>query len=328
MNDPCNPVFRIREIPIFGDLILSPMDGYSDMPFRSVARQLGSALSYTEFINAGDVIHGRRPHWKDRLSYQENERPVVFQIFDNDADRLLNAALKLQQYQPDIIDINMGCSDHSVSSRGAGAGLLRTPLKIAEIFKKLSQSLTIPVTGKIRLGWDDRTRNYLLVSRIIEENGGQLIAVHARTREQGFQGQADWDAIAEIKQNVSIPVIGNGDVRTVADIERLKNHTLCDGVMIGRAAIQNPWIFNRLDRSEVPKDQVFATMRLHLELNLEFYGSDRGLVLFRKYAKKYLSLYSIDHDQMLQFMTITDPIQFNELLDRLVLSLDSSSSLP
>ena len=304
------------------------MDGYSDMPFRSVARQLGSALSYTEFINAGDVIHGRRPHWKDRLSYQENERPVVFQIFDNDADRLLNAALKLQQYQPDIIDINMGCSDHSVSSRGAGAGLLRTPLKIAEIFKKLSQSLTIPVTGKIRLGWDDRTRNYLLVSRIIEENGGQLIAVHARTREQGFQGQADWDAIAEIKQNVSIPVIGNGDVRTVADIERLKNHTLCDGVMIGRAAIQNPWIFNRLDRSEVPKAQVFATMRLHLELNLEFYGSDRGLVLFRKYAKKYLSIYSINHDQMLQFMTITDPIQFNELLDRLVLSLDSSSSLP
>ena len=192
------------------------------MPFRSVARQLGSAMSYTEFINAGDVIHGKRPHWKDRLAYKENERPVVFQIFDNDADRLLNAALKLQEYQPDIIDINMGCSDHSVSSRGAGAGFLRTPLKIAEIFKKLSHSLTIPVTGKIRLGWDDYTRNYLLVSRIIEENGGQLIAVHARTRMQGYQGQADWDAIAEVKQSVSIPVIGNGDVRTVADIDRLK----------------------------------------------------------------------------------------------------------
>lgn len=303
------------------------MDGYSDMPFRSVARQLGSAMSYTEFINAGDVIHGRRPHWEDRLFYKESERPIVFQIFDNDPDRLLNAALRLQHYHPDIIDINMGCSDHSVSSRGAGAGLLRTPIKIAEIFQKLSHALTIPVTGKIRLGWDDCTRNYLLVSRIIEENGGQLIAVHARTREQGYQGQADWDAIAEVKQNISIPVIGNGDVRTVADIERLKNHTRCDGVMIGRAAIQNPWIFSRLDRSQVPIDQVFSTMRLHLKLNLEFYGPERGLVLFRKYAKKFLSIYPLSHEQMLQFMTVTDPKQFLDLLDQLVISIDTSSSL-
>lgn len=327
MNDSGNPVFRIREIPIFGDLILSPMDGYSDMPFRSVARRLGSAMSYTEFINAGDVIHGRRPHWEDRLFYKENERPIVFQIFDNDADRLLNAALRLQNYQPDIIDINMGCSAGSVSNRGAGAGLLRTPLKIAEIFKKLTHSLSIPVTGKIRLGWDDCTLNYLLVSRIIEENGGQLIAVHARSREQGYQGQADWDAIAEVKQTVSIPVIGNGDVRTVADIERLKNHTHCDGVMIGRAAIQNPWIFSRLDRSQVSIAQVISTMRLHLKLNLEFYGPERGLVLFRKYAKKYLSIYPISHDRMLQFMTLTDPVQFDALLEQMILSLDSSSSL-
>jgi tRNA-dihydrouridine synthase B len=230
-------------------------------------------------------------------------------------------------YQPDIIDINMGCSDYSVSSRGAGAGLLRTPLKIAEIFNKLSHSLTIPVTGKIRLGWDDCTRNYILVSRIIEENGGQLIAVHARTRVQGYQGQADWDAIAEVKQNVSIPVIGNGDVRTVADIERLKNHTHCDGVMIGRGAIQNPWIFSRIDRSQVPINQVVSTMHLHLQLNLEFYGPDRGLVLFRKYAKKYLSTYPISHEQMDQFMTESDPTQFVGLLDRLVLSIDTSSSL-
>jgi tRNA-dihydrouridine synthase B len=327
VDNPGIPNFRIREIPINGDLILSPMDGYSDMPFRYLCRQLGSAMSYTEFINAGDVIHGKRPHWQDRLAYNENERPVVFQIFDSDPDRLLNAALKLQDYHPDIIDINMGCSDHSVSNRGAGAGLLRTPSKIAEIFSKLSLSLSIPVTGKIRLGWDDCTRNFLLVSRIIEENGGQLIAVHARTRQQGYQGQADWDAIAEVKQHVSIPVIGNGDVRTIADIERIKNHTHCDGVMVGRAAIQNPWIFSKFDRKQVALDKVRSTMRLHLKLNLDFYGPERGLILFRKYAKKYLSIYPIPHEQMLLFMTATEADQFLHLLDQLVISIDTSSSL-
>src|SRR5512133_2104183 len=146
MTEGRTPTFMVRNIPIYGDTILSPMDGYSDMPFRSLARRLGSAMSYTEFINAIEVVYGH-PHLEQKLSYLESERPVVYQIFDDDPDRLVKAALKLRRRNPDIIDVNMGCSARTVSARGAGAGLLRTPEKIAEIFSRLTKELDIPVTG-------------------------------------------------------------------------------------------------------------------------------------------------------------------------------------
>jgi tRNA-dihydrouridine synthase B len=297
-----------------GDLILAPMDGFSDLPFRSICRELGSAMSYTGFINTLDILHGH-PYVAQKLAFLPEERPVVFQIFDNDPDRLLEVAVRLQELGPDRIDVNMGCSVNCVSGRGAGAGLLRTPLKIARIFRRLSRALAVPVSGKIRLGWDDDHRNYLLVARIIEENGGALLAVHARTRVQGYGGQADWDAIAQIKQAVSIPVIGNGDVRTVADIERLQTHTGCDAVMIGRAAIGNPWIFSRLDRRQVPPEQVKATMLKHLERMCSFYGSEPGLVLFRKHASRYLSQIPLTKEQRQKLLTAESQVEFLELLD-------------
>ena len=311
--------FYISDVPVHGDLILSPMDGFSDMPFRSLCRELGSALSYTEFVNAINVLQpgGYHPNIERKLTYQGAERPVVYQLFDNDPDRLLEAALRLQERGPDIIDINMGCSARTVSGRGAGAGLMRTPLKIARIFRKLSRALEVPVTGKIRLGWDAAARNYLLVSRIIEESGGSLVAVHARTREQGYDGEADWQAIAEVKQAVSIPVIGNGDVRTVVDIERLKTYTRCDGVMIGRAAIGNPWIFSRLDRGQVSKEQVHTTMLTHLQLMLDFYEGDHGLVLFRKHASRYLSDRHLTPELRLQLLTAEKEEEFLTLLQAL-----------
>jgi nifR3 family TIM-barrel protein len=264
------------------------MDGYSDLPFRALCRELGSALSYTEFINALEILNGH-PYVHRRYQFLPSERPIVFQIFDNDPDRLVRTAQILRQYEPDIIDINMGCSARGVAARGAGAGLLRTPLKIARTFHRLTRLLDIPVTGKIRLGWDDATRNYCLVARIIEEEGGAMVAVHGRTKVQAYSGNADWDAIAEVRQAVSIPVVANGDVRTAADIERLKNHTGCSAVMIGRAAISNPWIFSHRDRQEISSDEVRAAVQQHLQLNLEFYGARRGIVLFRKYAARYLN---------------------------------------
>lgn len=297
-----------------GDVILAPMDGFSDLPFRSICRELGSAMSYTGFINTFDILQ-KHPHVAQKLAFLPQERPVVFQIFDSDLDRLLEVALRLQELGPDRIDINMGCSVNCVSERGAGAGLLRTPLKIARIFRTLSRALAVPVSGKIRLGWDDDNRNYLLVARIIEENGGMLVAVHARTRAQGYGGLADWDAIAEIKQAVSIPVIGNGDVRTVGDIERLRDYTGCDAVMIGRAAIGNPWIFSRLDRQEVPPEQVRAVMLEHLERMRSFYGEEPGLVLFRKHASRYLSPLPLTKEQRQRLLTAGSSLEFLELLD-------------
>jgi tRNA-dihydrouridine synthase B len=314
---PLSPTFFVGNIPIFGDLILSPMDGYSDLPFRALARKLGSAMSYTEFINSIDVLY-THPHLQERLSFLEDERPVVFQIFDDEPDRLVKAALKLRRQNPDIIDINMGCSAKCVSNRGAGAGLLRTPEKIAYIFHRLSTELDIPITGKIRLGWDASTRNYLEIARIIEDNGGKLIAVHGRTKDQAYSGQADWDAIAEVKQHVSIPVIANGDVKTVADIERIKAITGCDGVMIARAAIGNPWIFSRLDRGNVSLDLLKSTMVQHLESMLDFYGPDRGQVLFRKYAARYLVPYQLSGDLRQSIMTSERKADFLSLLDQVI----------
>jgi len=293
------------------------MDGFSDLPFRSLCRSLGSAMSYTEFINALDILQGH-PRIHRKFAFLPSERPVVFQIFDDDPERLLEVALRLQEYGPDIIDVNMGCSERSVSGRGAGAGLLRTPLKVARIFQELSSALEVPVTAKIRLGWDDQSRNYLLISRIIEENGGALVAVHGRTKAQGYSGRADWAAIAEIKQSVSIPVIGNGDVSTVAGIRDLKSYTGCDGVMIGRGAVGNPWIFSRMDRLQVTPEQVRQMMLQHLDLMLSFYEDDYGLVLFRKHASRYLSPFRLSREARQRLFTAQHPEEFVELLEELV----------
>ncbi|RME50207.1 MAG: tRNA dihydrouridine synthase DusB [Caldilineae bacterium] len=280
------PTFFIRDIPIYGDKILSPMSNYSDMPFRAICRQFGSAMSYTEFVAVESILHGNPDAFR-RLRYDPAERPVVFQIFGADVDLILRAAQQIEALQPDIIDINMGCSAKKVASRGAGAGLLKTPRKIARIFRTLTRALSVPVTGKIRLGWDENSLNYLEVAKILEDNGAAAIAVHGRTKTQAYRGKANWDAIAEIRQSVRIPVIGNGDVQTVEDVARMKAHTGCEAVMIGRAAIGNPWIFAGKNPQDVTLTDRIALIRRHLRAMVDFYGEERGLVLFRKHVVKY-----------------------------------------
>lgn len=316
MTNP--PDFYVGKIPIYGRTILSPMDGFSDLPFRALARRLGSAMSYTEFVNAIDVLAGHA-YLDYRLAFTKEERPITFQIFDDEPERLLQAALKLRERNPDIIDINMGCSAKCVAGRGAGAGLLRDPDKIAAIFSTLSKALDIPVTGKIRLGWDQENLNYLDVAKIIQDNGGQLLAVHGRTKQQSYRGEANWKAIAEIKAALSIPVIGNGDVRTVADIARIREFTGCDAVMIARGAIGNPWIFAGLDREEVSDELVRETMLAHLQAMLNFYGPERGLVQFRKHASKYMSPYGLTKEQRERLLTSESPEDFIGLLDVIML---------
>ncbi|MCS6993008.1 MAG: tRNA-dihydrouridine synthase family protein [Anaerolineales bacterium] len=288
------PVFFVRDIPVYGEAILAPMDGYSDWPFRSICRALGSAMSYTEFVKAEDIVRNFR-RVRAKLTYEEAERPVVFQIYGDEPSVLLEAALIAQDLGPDIIDINMGCPAKSIAHRGCGVGLMRTPQKVGQIFATLSARLRVPVTGKMRLGWED-CLNYKEVARIAEENGAALIAVHGRTKQQGYAGQADWNAIAEVKALLKIPVVGNGDVRRVEDIARMKQMTGCDAVMIGRGAIANPWIFARLDREQVPPEQVRETMQRHLERNIAFYGREDGERLFRKHAMQYLGLHRFDRE--------------------------------
>ena len=316
--DSETPLYWIGSVPVFGDLILSPMEGYSDLPYRSLCREMGSALSYTEFINAMDVVN-KSPHLRLKCAYLPEERPIVFQIFDNEPNRILEAALRLQEQEPNVIDINMGCSVRRVSGRGAGAGLLLSPQKIERIFKLLTHALNVPVTAKIRLGWDEENQNYLQVAKIIEENGGAMIAVHGRTREQNYGGKANWDAIAEVKQAVHIPVVGNGDVKTPADIERMKQHTQCDGVMIGRGAIGNPWIFRKASFQEVTNGEIMAVMLKHFDRHLAFYGEENGIRTFRKHAKAYLRRFNLTKKQRKVLFNAETKAEFMDVLKELAL---------
>lgn len=324
-----HPSFFVREIPIHGDAILAPMDGFSDLPFRLICRELGSAMSYTEFTNADGILQKKLPESvAQRLQFDPSETPMTFQIYHQDPDRLVDAAKRVTELGPDIVDLNMGCYVKDISERGAGSGMLRYPERIAHYFARASKELPIPVTGKIRLGWDDQSRNYLTIAKLLEDNGASLIAVHGRTKAQAYHGNADWDAIAEIKQAVKIPVLGNGDVKTVADIARLKHHTGCDGVMIGRGAIGNPWIFSGRDRDDVSLGERIVLLRRHLTLNLDFYGQRGGLILFRKHAVKYINgLYGAAHLRV-PLLTAESVAEFDDLLGQYQIQLDRMEGTP
>jgi tRNA-dihydrouridine synthase B len=301
-----NPVFNIGNLPIYGDLILAPMDGITDQPFRGLCRKLGSAISVTEFINALDVLT-EHPRYHHRLAFKPFHRPLSLQLLGDQPEQILEAALRLvPDVKPDIIDINLGCQSKNVTARGAGAALMKSPETIGAIFDLMSDQFNIPITGKIRLGWDHDHLNYLEVAQVIQDHGGSMVAVHGRTRKQAYRGQARWEPIREIKSALQIPVIGNGDVQTVADIDRIKQITGCDGVMIGRAAVGNPWIFSHMDREEVPLIRVQETILKHFEDMLDFYG-ERGVITYRKYLKAYLKPYALPRQTLLPLLKSKDP---------------------
>jgi tRNA-dihydrouridine synthase B len=310
------PNFFIGSIPIYGDLILAPMRGFSDLPYRSICRTMGSAMSYTSFVGAHDLLNGDQNSWRS-LEYLPQERPVAFQIYDHDSKRLLRAAQQIQRFGPDIIDINMGCSIRGISGRGAGAGLLRDVDKVGKVIRELATQLDIPISAKIRLGWDKKNKNYLDIAQTIEDQGGSLLAVHARTRDQGYHGTADWDAISEIKEVVTIPVIGNGDVRSIEDIDRLKAYTGCDGIMIGRAAKGNPWIFQRRERGDIPHQEVASTIHLHLHRMVQFYGAELGILQFRKHLAAYVKPLQLQKEIRIALLTCTDLLLLNTLLENI-----------
>jgi nifR3 family TIM-barrel protein len=314
-SSPRQPAFWVRDVPVWGKAILAPMDGYSDWPFRSICRMLGSAMSYTEFVQAEHILRSER-YRRKKLHFTEVERPVVFQLYGDDPQSIVQAALAVQELGPDMIDINMGCPAKSVACRGAGVGLMRTPLKVARLFRGLAAALHVPVTAKIRLGWDD-ARTYRLIARIVEESGGSLIAIHARTREQNYTVQADWDAIAEVKAAVRIPVLGNGDVKSPGDVNRMLRHTGGDAVMVGRGAVANPWIFSGLERYQVKPRQVRELVTMHLERNTRFYGAEDGPRLFRKHAVQYLMLRRLSREDRKKLLRRRPPAEHQALLNEI-----------
>ncbi len=309
------PTLMIGPVPIYGDLILAPMAGYSDVPFRLLCREMGSAMSYTSCIPDDAVIARHRQPF--RLSdFVEAERPVAVQLLAREEQPLVAAACQLLRQRPDIIDINMGCPAKHVAGGGRGAALLRDVPLIGRLAGALVRAVDVPVTAKIRLGWNDETRNYLDVARVLEDVGISAIAVHGRTKVQGYTGRADWSAIGEVRAAVRIPVLANGDVRTLGDIEAIKRITGCTAVMVGRGAVGNPWLFARVALEDVDLAERLRVIARHLAHNVDYFGDELGVVLFRKHVVRYIQ--GLDGAAALRprLMAATAQAEVMELLER------------
>ena len=238
-------MLRIGAIPVDPPLLLAPMAGVTDRDFRLIVRRIqGIGIVSMEFISSRAIV-SENPHTRELMYFDEEERPLAIQIYGSDAQTMTKAARVVEELGADICDINMGCPANKVLKGCAGAALMGD-LDLAEsIIRSVRKVLTIPLTVKFRLGLDDRSRNYLELGKVCEANGVDCVAMHGRTARQGFRGEADWSPIARLKETLSIPVIGNGDVREPQDVLRMMQETGCDGVMIGRGATRNPWIFRQ-----------------------------------------------------------------------------------
>lgn len=235
-------MWQIGNIKIKNKIVLAPMAGISNISYRHIIKEMGAGLIYTEMISAMGVFYNSKKTI-ELLKIKENERPINVQIFGSDVKSFVEAAKYIEKnIKPDLIDINMGCPVPKVALKSqAGSALLKDVNKIYEIVKNVVENVSIPVTVKIRSGWDDKNINAVEVAKTCEAAGASAICVHPRTRAQGYSGLSDWNIIKQVKENVRIPVIGNGDIKTIYDAKRMLEETRCDAVMIGRAVLGNPW---------------------------------------------------------------------------------------
>ena len=241
-------MWKIGNVEIKNRVVLAPMAGVCNSSFRRIAKEMGCGLVYAEMVSDKAVFY-QNQKTLDMLYMTDFERPIAQQIFGNDKESFVSAAKYIyENMHPDIIDINMGCPVPKVAVHAqAGSALLKNPGKIKEIVEAVVKSVPIPVTVKIRSGWDQNNINAVEVAKICESAGASAICIHPRTRSQGYSGKADWNIIKQVKEAVSIPVIGNGDIKSCLDAKKLIDETGCDAVMIGRASLGNPWIFKEVN---------------------------------------------------------------------------------
>ena len=234
--------WKIGNIVIKNQIVFAPMAGVSNKSYRSIIKEMGAGLIYSEMISTMGIKYNSKKTI-DLAQINESERPIAVQIFGNDAQTFTESAKYIEEnIKPDIIDINMGCPVPKIALKSqAGSALLKDPNKIYKIVSAVVNNTSTPITVKIRSGWDSDHINAVEVAKMCEKAGAKAICIHARTRSQGYSGKADWNVIKKVKENVNIPVIGNGDIKTIYDAKKMLNETKCDAIMIGRAALGNPW---------------------------------------------------------------------------------------
>lgn len=274
------PWFADNKFPLY----LAPMAGVTDMIFRGLCKELGADVMVTEFVSAEGILKAdeRTRHYTE---FDDGQRPVGVQLFGADGKRMGEAAKKIVDWkQPDFIDINFGCPVNKVVSKNGGSSLLRQCPLLAEVASEVAKAVSVPVTAKMRIGWDANSINALEVVKLLEDSGMQAISIHGRTRAQGYTGEADWEVIDQCAEAARVPIVGNGDIATGADVEKRRRETKVSGVMIGRAAMMNPWVFREakhyLEHGVQPPpataEQRIGFMRRHVDLavNSGRYGSE------------------------------------------------------
>lgn len=289
---------QIGNVTLENNLVLGPMAGVTDLPFRLLCKEQGAGLLCMEMVSAKGIYYNNK-NTEQLLAIDEREHPVSLQLFGSDPEIMSEMAKKIEERPFDILDINMGCPVPKVVNNGDGSALMKNPVLAGKIIEKTARAIKKPVTVKIRKGFDDAHINAVEMAKVAEASGAAAIAVHGRTREQYYSGRADWDIIRQVKEAVKIPVIGNGDIRTPEDAIRMEEQTGCDGFMIARGAQGNPWIFAQIlhyfkTGEHLPKptaEEMVQMMLRHAKMQLAFKGDYTGIREIRKHAAWYTAGY-------------------------------------
>ncbi len=313
-------MFKIGNVEIKNRIVLAPMAGISNSAFRRIAKEMGVGLVVAEMVSDKAIFYGSKKTI-DMLYMKEEERPISQQIFGSDKDSFVYAAKYiLETMKPDIIDINMGCPVPKVATRAqAGSALLKNPNKVYEIVKAVVDAVNVPVTVKIRSGWDEKSINAVEIAKVIEKAGASAITVHPRTRSQGYSGKADWNIIKQVKDAVNIPVIGNGDIKSCYDAKRMLDETNCDAVMIGRGLLGNPWLIrdciDYLNNKKIKEVSILDRLNMvlkHFNYLLEFKEEKIAVLEMRTQVCYYLKGISKEYKQ--KFMQINSKEEFIKLV--------------
>jgi len=324
---------KIRDIEL-GDfpLLLAPMEDVSDPPFRALCKEHGADLMYTEFISSEGLIRDAAKSVM-KLDIYEYERPVGIQIFGSEIDSMLQTAEIVERTNPDILDINYGCPVKKVACKGAGAGILQDIPKMVRMTAEIVKATNLPVTVKTRLGWDDETKFIVEVAERLQDVGIEAISIHGRTRKQMYKGEADWSLIADVKNNsrMRIPVFGNGDINTPEKALEYKEKYGVDGIMIGRASIGNPWIFNEIKHfmatgkhkaKPTVADKAEAALR-HLDMSVTWKGEALGVAEMKRHYTNYFK--GISHFKETRMKLVTS-FELNEIRETLMMIRENADS--